>query len=72
MTEIGPIKKCSLAYNSNGKSTGVVTMIFNKPGDASRAWKRFNGTPIDGGKKIMHVCFRVVAVIIVGFVLIRF
>ncbi|KAK9450312.1 uncharacterized protein V1518DRAFT_426214 [Limtongia smithiae] len=53
--EIGAIKKCTLNYNSKGQSTGVVTMVFQKAGDAQRAWKRFNGTPIDNGKKIMHV-----------------
>ncbi|KAK9385473.1 hypothetical protein V1515DRAFT_539875 [Lipomyces mesembrius] len=53
--EIGPVRRCILNYNAKGQSTGVVTMIFQKAGDAARAWKRFNGTPIDGGKKIMHV-----------------
>ncbi|KAK9236060.1 hypothetical protein V1525DRAFT_408172 [Lipomyces kononenkoae] len=53
--EIGPVRRCTLNYNAKGQSTGVVTMVFQKAGDAARAWKRFNGTPIDGGKKIMHV-----------------
>ncbi|KAK9369355.1 hypothetical protein V1509DRAFT_620534 [Lipomyces kononenkoae] len=53
--EIGPVRRCTLNYNAKGQSTGVVTMVFQKTGDAARAWKRFNGTPIDGGKKIMHV-----------------
>ncbi|KAK9465716.1 hypothetical protein V1512DRAFT_265228 [Lipomyces arxii] len=53
--EIGPVRKCTLNYNAKGQSTGVVTMVFQKAGDAQRAWKRFNGTPIDGGKKVMHV-----------------
>ncbi|KAK9372774.1 uncharacterized protein V1513DRAFT_451174 [Lipomyces chichibuensis] len=53
--EIGPVRRCILNYNAKGQSTGVVTMVFQKAGDAARAWKRFNGTPIDGGKKIMHV-----------------
>ncbi|KAK9473450.1 uncharacterized protein V1510DRAFT_402467 [Dipodascopsis tothii] len=53
--EIGPVKKCTLNYNAKGQSTGVVNMIFAKPGDAARACKRFNGTPIDGGKKVMQV-----------------
>ncbi|KAK9317695.1 hypothetical protein V1524DRAFT_422306 [Lipomyces starkeyi] len=53
--EIGPVRRCILNYNAKGQSTGVVTMVFQKTGDAARAWKRFNGTPIDGGKKIMHV-----------------
>ncbi|KAK7208100.1 hypothetical protein BZA70DRAFT_272920 [Myxozyma melibiosi] len=53
--EIGPVKKCSLAFNKNGKSIGVATMVFSKHGDASRAFKRFNGVPIDNGKKILSI-----------------
>ncbi|KAK9476656.1 hypothetical protein V1514DRAFT_164660 [Lipomyces japonicus] len=52
--EIGPVKRCTLNYDSKGQSTGVVTINFTKPGDAHRAWKKFNGTTIDGDKT-MHV-----------------
>ncbi len=38
MTTVGPVRECSLAYDSKGKSKGISTVIFNRKGDAQKAF----------------------------------
>ncbi|PVG01381.1 hypothetical protein CPB86DRAFT_101702 [Serendipita vermifera] len=37
-TTVGPVKTCSLQYNAGGKSSGTATVVFNKQGDAQKAF----------------------------------
>lgn len=34
----GPVKSCSLAYDSKGKSKGVADVVFQRRGDAQKAF----------------------------------
>ncbi|ODV88939.1 hypothetical protein CANCADRAFT_3580 [Tortispora caseinolytica NRRL Y-17796] len=54
-SEVGSIRKATLIYNEQGKSTGVCTVEFNKMGDGNKAFEKFNGTKVDGGKRKMKV-----------------
>ncbi|KAF9167226.1 hypothetical protein DFQ27_008989 [Actinomortierella ambigua] len=47
-SRVGPLKKCTLNYDQNGKSTGTALVHFTRVGDASVAYQRFNGVPLDG------------------------
>ncbi|KAG0285063.1 hypothetical protein BGZ96_010652 [Linnemannia gamsii] len=47
-TRIGPLKKCTLMYDQNGKSTGTAVVHFTRVGDAAIAYSKFNGVPLDG------------------------
>ncbi|KAG0224306.1 hypothetical protein BGW42_005194 [Actinomortierella wolfii] len=47
-TRVGPLKKCTLNYDQNGKSTGTALVHFSRVGDATVAYQRFNGVPLDG------------------------
>ncbi|KAH8915243.1 hypothetical protein BT69DRAFT_1303978 [Atractiella rhizophila] len=44
---IGPLKSIELAYDANGKSKGSATVEFKKPGDANKAFKKYNKVLID-------------------------
>ncbi|KAG9070179.1 hypothetical protein KI688_009511 [Linnemannia hyalina] len=47
-TRVGPLKKCTLMYDQNGKSTGTAVVHFTRVGDAAIAYSKFNGVPLDG------------------------
>ncbi|KAG0262545.1 hypothetical protein BG011_010047, partial [Mortierella polycephala] len=47
-TRVGPLKKCTLMYDQNGKSTGTAIVHFSRVGDAAIAYSKFNGVPLDG------------------------
>jgi len=47
-TTVGPVKTCSLQYNAAGKSNGTATVVFQKPGDAQKAFDTYNNRLIDG------------------------
>ncbi|KAF9928853.1 hypothetical protein FBU30_002062 [Linnemannia zychae] len=47
-TRVGPLKKCNLMYDQNGKSTGTAVVHFSRLGDAAIAYEKFNGVPLDG------------------------
>ncbi|EEB06670.1 RNA binding protein Mlo3 [Schizosaccharomyces japonicus yFS275] len=49
---IGPCKRVSLAYGPNGRSKGIATVIFSRPGDASRAFEQYDGRMVDGTRKL--------------------
>jgi len=46
-TTVGPLKFASISYNEKGKSTGVATIEFSRPGDASKAFQQYNNRLID-------------------------
>ncbi|KAI5450472.1 RNA-binding RNA annealing protein [Naganishia albida] len=43
----GPVKSCSLAYDSKGKSKGVADVVFVRRGDAQKAFDQYNNRMID-------------------------
>ncbi|KAL7410776.1 hypothetical protein BDY24DRAFT_398447 [Mrakia frigida] len=45
---VGPTKDCSLTYDRNGKHKGVATVVFQRRGDAQKAFKTYNNRLIDG------------------------
>ncbi|KAG0205885.1 hypothetical protein BGX28_002575 [Mortierella sp. GBA30] len=47
-SRVGPLKKCTLMYDQNGKSTGTAVVHFTRVGDAAIAYSKFNGVPLDG------------------------
>ncbi|KAG0045196.1 hypothetical protein BGZ83_009570 [Gryganskiella cystojenkinii] len=47
-SRVGPLKKCTLMYDQNGKSTGTAVVHFTRIGDAAVAYSKFNGVPLDG------------------------
>ncbi|KAI1314427.1 hypothetical protein EDD11_002171 [Mortierella claussenii] len=47
-SRVGPLKKCTLMYDQNGKSTGTAVIHFTRSGDAAIAYSKFNGVPLDG------------------------
>ncbi|KAG0257263.1 hypothetical protein BG011_004055 [Mortierella polycephala] len=47
-SRIGPLKKCTLMYDQNGKSNGTALVHFTRVGDAAIAMQKFNGVPLDG------------------------
>ncbi|EPY52952.1 RNA binding protein Mlo3 [Schizosaccharomyces cryophilus OY26] len=49
---IGPCKRVSLAYGPNGRSKGIATVIFSRPGDATRAYEQYEGRVVDGTRKM--------------------
>lgn len=49
---IGPCKRVSLAYGPNGRSKGIATIIFSRPGDATRAYEQYEGRLVDGTRKM--------------------
>ncbi|KAF9306126.1 hypothetical protein BGZ74_007473 [Mortierella antarctica] len=47
-SRVGPLKKCTLMYDQNGKSTGTALVHFQRVGDAALAYQKFNTVPLDG------------------------
>ncbi|KAF9134925.1 hypothetical protein BGW39_005412 [Mortierella sp. 14UC] len=47
-SKVGPLKKWTLMYDQNGKSTGTAVVHFTRVGDAAIAYSKFNGVPLDG------------------------
>ncbi|KAF9427190.1 hypothetical protein BGZ94_005335 [Podila epigama] len=47
-SRVGPLKKSTLMYDQNGKSTGTAIVHFVRVGDAAVAYQRFNTVPLDG------------------------
>lgn len=45
----------SLSYNLRGQSQGIATVMFKKAEQAKKAFDRYNGAPIDGGKTLLRV-----------------
>ncbi|MCJ1351800.1 MAG: hypothetical protein MMC33_001784 [Icmadophila ericetorum] len=49
---IGPIKKVILAYGPEGRSRGIATILFAKPGSAQLAVDKCNGMVVDKTRKM--------------------
>ncbi|KAG0271065.1 hypothetical protein BGZ95_001190 [Linnemannia exigua] len=47
-SRVGPLKKCTIMYDQNGKSTGNALVHFSRVGDAAIAMQKFNGVQLDG------------------------
>ncbi|QIW99830.1 hypothetical protein AMS68_005348 [Peltaster fructicola] len=45
---VGHVKKAMLTYGPQGRSRGVATLIFSKPGSAAEAAQQLNGVKVDG------------------------
>lgn len=46
-SQIGKVRSAQLNYDANGRSKGVATVIFQRPGDAERAIKEYNSRTLD-------------------------
>jgi len=44
---VGPLKSASLSFNEKGRSTGIATVEFARPGDAVKAFQEYNSRMID-------------------------
>jgi hypothetical protein len=44
---VGPLRESFMVYNSQGKSKGMAIVIFQRPGDAAVAQKKYNGKIVD-------------------------
>ncbi|CEH18263.1 rna annealing factor [Ceraceosorus bombacis] len=51
-TSIGPLRRVQMSFRANGQSTGTVTVEFQRPDDANRAYQQYNNRLIDGKKPI--------------------
>ncbi|KAF5389555.1 hypothetical protein D9757_004149 [Collybiopsis confluens] len=47
-TTVGPLREVKLHYDSNGRSTGVASVHFQRKGDGSKAYTQYNSRLIDG------------------------
>ena len=47
-TEFGKLKNVMINYNESGKSHGTADIIFKNNDDAVKAYKKYNGVPLDG------------------------
>ena len=45
---IGPLKEVTLHYDANGRSKGVANIMFQRKGDANKAYQQYNNRLIDG------------------------
>ena len=45
---IGPLKDVTLHYDANGRSKGVANIMFQRKGDANKAYQQYNNRLIDG------------------------
>lgn len=45
---IGPVRSCTVNYNSSGKSTGTATVVFAKKSDAELAVEEYDEAEVDG------------------------
>ncbi|GHJ84389.1 hypothetical protein NliqN6_0791 [Naganishia liquefaciens] len=43
----GPVRSCSLSYDSKGKSKGIADVVFQRRGDAQKAFDQYNNRMID-------------------------
>lgn len=51
---VGSVKRVMLTYGPSGRSRGIATIIFGKPGSAADAASQLNGVKVDN--KAMKVC----------------
>eukprot|EP00124_Ichthyophonus_hoferi_P004313 Ihof_evm3s460 gene=Ihof_evmTU3s460 len=47
-SQMGPLKKAAVHYNSQARSLGTAEITFNRPEDAARAVREYNGLTLDG------------------------
>jgi len=62
---IGPLKEVTLHYDPSGRSKGVANILFQRKGDATRAYDQYNNRLIDG-KRPMKIEIVVDPVTIAG------
>lgn len=46
-SRIGPLRSAQLNFNEKGVSKGVATVLFQKAGDAHKAFQEYNNRPLD-------------------------
>jgi len=44
---VGPLRESFMVYNSQGKSKGMAIVVFQRPGDAAVAQKKYHGKIVD-------------------------
>lgn len=47
-TQVGPLSKVTLSFDSAGRSRGIAHVIFRREQDAAIAFQRYNGVTLDG------------------------
>ncbi|KAL1922182.1 uncharacterized protein VTP21DRAFT_9721 [Calcarisporiella thermophila] len=47
-TQIGPLRKVNLNYDQNGRSKGTASVVFQRAGDAAKAFDKFHNVTLDG------------------------
>ncbi|KAE9408010.1 hypothetical protein BT96DRAFT_58750 [Gymnopus androsaceus JB14] len=45
---VGPLREVTLHYDSNGRSKGVASVLFQRKGDGTKAFEQYNNRLIDG------------------------